>query len=367
MIKTSTFRLQAVCPGCNSYHALSGITDFDTCQNCGRSINIHSILHDKLFDLVGREDYLNGFLSGNIEQTGGSGGYKLAYSSMPPECEECHHALESDLILSAIEEKKPVTCPGCSHKMPVRPADATIREFHPKAIGVINDSFGNDSNQKNTDKSEVLVFKCMTCGAGLELTSDTGRTMKCGYCDNENYLPDLIWTKLHPNKEVQPLYLILDIDPSDINGSVDCFLRVTALAIYDRHFTNFFKEYFENPFVSDSLLEWLKVILKAKNNEQVNFNMDITKIRKYLYDNLKLATGSLPERLLETAAQYGEDIPKELQMILGEQKSEKVRLALARNTGLEKEVIKKLQTDSCEPVKKEAQNLKTGFFKNLFS
>jgi hypothetical protein len=232
---------------------------------------------------------------------------------------------------------------------------------------VINDSLGKDSNEKNTDKNEVLVFKCMTCGAGLELTADTGRTMKCGYCDNENYLPDSIWTKLHPHKEVQPLYLILDLNPSDVKETVDCFLRVTALKIYDKHITNFVREYFEIPFVSDSLLEWVKVILKAKNNEQVNFNMDITKIRKSLYDNLKLATGTLPERLLETAAQYGEDIPKELQMILAEQKSEKVRLALARNTGLEKEVIKKLQTDSCETVKKEAQNLKIGFFKNLFS
>jgi DNA-directed RNA polymerase subunit RPC12/RpoP len=365
MIKNSTFRLQVVCPGCNSYHALNGITDFDTCQNCGKSINIRSILHDKLFDLVGREDYLNGFLSGNIEQTGGAG-YKLAYSSMPPVCEECHHALEFDLIMSAIEEKKPVTCPGCSHKMPVRPADATIREFHPKAIGVINDKFGIDSNEKNTNKSEVLVFKCMTCGAGLELTADTGRTMKCGYCDNENYLPDSIWTKLHPNKEVQPLFLILDIDPSDINGSVDRFLRVTALAIYDRHFTNFIKEYFENPFVSDSLLEWVKVILRAKNNEQVNFNMNIDKIRKVLYDNLNLGTESLPEELLEAAAENGRDIPKELQMKLSKHKSEKVRIALSKNSGLIKETYKVLQNDNCETVRVESKKHKSGLFGRLF-
>jgi DNA-directed RNA polymerase subunit RPC12/RpoP len=365
MIKTSTLRLQVICPGCNSYHALNGITDFDTCQNCGRSINIRTILHEKLFDLLDRVQYLNGFLSGNIEQIG-SGGYKLAYSSIPPVCEECREVLETELILAAFEAKKPIVCPKCSHKMPVRPADATIREFHPKAIGVINDSLGKDSNEKNTDKNEVLVFKCMTCGAGLELTADTGRTMKCGYCDNENYLPDSIWTKLHPHKEVQPLYLILKLTPEDINSTVDHFLRVTALAIYDRHFTNFIKEYFERPFVSESLLEWIKALVSAKGNEQVNFNMDIDKVRKILYDNLNLGSESLPDELLAAAAENSRDIPKELQLKLSKHKSEKVRIALSKNPGLSREIYKVLQNDKSEAVQAESRKHKSGLLSRLF-
>lgn len=366
MIKCSAFRIQIVCPGCNSNHAVSGIVDFDTCQNCGKTINVRSVLQDRMFGFMDKVQYMNGFLSGSIEQMGGTGAYKLFYSSMPCSCEECNNVLETGLLLKAIEEGKPVICSACSHKMPVRKADAEIREFHPNAIGVINDSHGADFAEKDIDKDSMLVFKCMTCGAGLELTGDTKRTIKCHYCDNENYLPDNIWTKLHPNKEVQPLFVLLDLTEDDIKGSIEYFLRVTALSIYSKHFNNFIKEYFEKSFIDGSILIWVKYLLKAKNNEQVSFNMDITKIQKHFYDNLKLGIGSHAPELKETAAEYGIDIPADLQLMLAEDKDENVRLALVKNTNLKKDVIKKLQADRSEAVSKLAAKQKTGLFGKLF-
>jgi DNA-directed RNA polymerase subunit RPC12/RpoP len=366
MLKTSVFQLQLVCPGCNNNIAVSGITDFDTCQNCGKHVNVSAAINDKMFGFMDKTKYMNGYLSGSIEQMGGSGAYKLVYSSGLPYCEECFTAIEEETAMNAINSGKAFTCPKCEHKMPVRAADAILKEFHPKSVGVLNDSFGKDHAEKNTEKELLLVFKCMTCGAGLELSDDTDRKIKCKYCDNENYLPDSIWMKLHPNKEVQPLFVILDLSEAELKGSIDYFLKVTALNVFSKHFNNFIREFFEKPFVNPAFLSWLRSFLSAKNNEEISFNMDITKIQKYFYDNLKLGLSSHPVELRITSAEFGNGLPIELQKELSVDPDEKVRIALAKNNGLKKEIIKKLQADSSNAVQTEAKKLKTGFFKELF-
>ncbi|MEO8513115.1 MAG: hypothetical protein ABI543_06135 [Ignavibacteria bacterium] len=365
MIKTSTFQIQIVCPGCNNYVAVSGITDFDTCQNCGKQVNVSAVINDKMFGFMDKTKYMNGYLSGSIEQMG-AGAYKLLYSSMQPYCEECFAVIDEASMLEAINTEKPFTCKACGHKMPSRGAGAELREFHPKAIGVINDSYGFDYAEKNVDKDQMFVFKCMTCGAGLELTGETKRTIKCKFCNNENYLPDSIWGKLHPNKEVQPLFVLLDLSEEDIKSSVDYFLNVTALNIYTKHYENFIRQYFERPFVTPAFLSWLRSFVSATNNEKISFNMDITKIHKIFYDNLKLGLASHPVEIKLVVAEYGYGLPVELQKGLAEDSGENVRIALAKNTSLNKDIIKKLQSDSSVAVQTEAKKHKTGFFKGLF-
>ncbi|HWA07215.1 MAG TPA: hypothetical protein VG961_11755 [Ignavibacteria bacterium] len=366
MLKTSVFKLQIICPGCNNNVAVSGITDFDTCQNCGKKVNVSAVINDKMFGFMDKTKYMNGYLSGSIEQMGGTGAYKLVYSSGQPFCEECFTVIDEETAMNAINSGKAFTCPKCEHAMPVRAADAVLREFHPRAVGVLNDSFGKDHAEKNTNKDSLLVFKCMTCGAALELSDDTDRKIRCKYCDNENYLPDSIWMKLHPDKDVQPLFVILDLSGEELKDSVDYFLKVTALNVFSKHFENFIREYFERPFISAAFLSWLKSFLSAKNNEEISFNMDITKIQKYFYDNLKLGLSSHPAEIKIAAAEYGNGLPVELQNELAADENEKVRIALAKNTGLKKEIIKRLQSDNSAAVRTEANKLKTGFFKGLF-
>lgn len=365
MLKTSVFQIQIVCPGCNSFHAVSGISAADVCRNCGKHINASAVIYNKMFPLMDKVKYMNGFLSGHIEQIG-SEGYKLVYSSAQPYCEECKTALDENFLADAVKNKKPVSCPSCNHKMPVREADAEIKELHPKAIGVVNDSFGADYAEKNTDKDSMLVFKCNTCGAGLELTNKTQRTIKCNYCDNENYLPDAIWTKLHPNKEVQPLFILLDIDENDIKETVDYFIRVTALKIFSKHFENFMREYFEKPFVNDAVLSWFKFLLSAENEKQIGLNMDMTKIQKYFYENLALGLSSHPAKLKIVTAEFGAGMPLSLQQALSCDNDENIRLALAKNKTLDKDIIKKLQKDSSPLVSGQAKKQKTGFLNKLF-
>lgn len=365
MYKTSIFQLQIVCPGCNNNIAVSGITASETCQNCGKNVNVLNVINNKMFGIMHKEKYMSGFLSGSIEQMGGDGAYKLVYSSMQPYCEECFAVIDEDTAVNAINSEKPYECTKCGHKMPVRKRDSELAEFHPKIAGVLNDAYGKDTGTADKGKEEMLVFKCMTCGAGLELTSKTKRTIKCNYCDNENYLPDVIWYKLHPNKEVQPLFVIMDLDEADITSSIDYFVNVTALNIYSKHFNNFIKQYFERPFINDAFKAWLKVFLSAKNNEQVSFNMDMTKLQKNFYDNMLLGYSAHPLEIKLIAAEYGRELPAELQKAMAVDSAE-IKTALVKNPKLNKDIIKQLQSDKDPAVSTEAKKHKTGFLSKLF-
>jgi DNA-directed RNA polymerase subunit RPC12/RpoP len=229
MIKTSIFKIQVNCPGCNMYHTVTSITGEDTCQNCGKKINLAGFFKSSILGGIDTEKYMNSFLSGNVEQMGGTGGvenvgsYRLSYSSQQTYCEECLELIDETVILESIKSEKPVKCSKCGHAMPLKLADYNVSNLHPKAIAVVNDSSGIDEREKNIDKDSMIVFSCMSCGSGLDLTKDTNRTMKCSYCGNENYLPDAIWTKLHPHKELSPLFVILDINGKDMEDAINYF------------------------------------------------------------------------------------------------------------------------------------------------
>jgi hypothetical protein len=372
MIKTSIFKIQVNCPGCNMFHTVTSTSGQETCQNCGKNINLSRFFKSGFLGGVDTEKYMNAFLSGSVEQIGGTGGvenvgsYRLSYSSQQAYCEECFKYIDEKVLLDAIKSEKPVKCTKCGHSMPLKLADGFVSNLHPKAIAVINDSTGIDETEKNTDKISTLVFSCMSCGGGLELTNDTKRTMKCSYCGNENYLPDVIWTKLHPHKEVSPLFVILDIDGKDMEGAINYFLNVTMARVYDRHYENFTREYFEKPFTSDAVNSWFRYFLSAKNNPQSNFNMDIEKLQKSFYQQMQLGYEKHNIRLREVAAEYGNKIPNELQNKMAQDNNESIRLALAKNDCLEKSVIKKLQNDSSPVVASEAKKKKIGLFKSLF-
>ncbi len=373
MLKSSTFKIQVNCPNCNVFHSVSGIHLTENCRNCGAEIRLRQFLLNTLFGaFLDRTKYMNAFLTGTIEQIGGggvneAGSYKMTYSSLPPYCEVCETMLEESTILEAINNKRPVECKKCSHKMPLRIADEDVREFHPKAIAVINDSEGIDAGIKsNNDKTSTVVIKCMTCGAGLEITSKTKRTVKCQYCDNENYLPDNIWQKLHPHKDVEPFFIILDVNENDLKDSLQYFLNVTALKIYEKHFNNFTREMFEKPFLNDLLKSWLKILLNDKTEDKIGVNLKSSALQKNFYQQFVLGLENQNTALKEFVASNAETIPFDIQESLSKDKDENIRAALAGNKNLETKILKLLKNDPSPLVSSIAAKQKTGLFKGLF-
>ena len=78
MLKSTSFKIQVNCPGCNSFHTVTGISEKETCQNCGKYISLEKFFTRDMFTkMLDRKQFLNGFLSGNIQQLGGGGVGKM--------------------------------------------------------------------------------------------------------------------------------------------------------------------------------------------------------------------------------------------------------------------------------------------------
>ena len=195
MLKSYNFQIQVICPGCNTNHPVSSLLAKETCENCGKELFMNKLIQRSFetASFIDRIKIMNGFFDGVFDNQKPSTGlgsiseFKMMCWSHPADCEDCKTPLDESDILDSIANKKPVFCRKCNHPMPVRPADDDIKQFHPKAIAVINDSRGFDVNPDVVEaKNQTVVFSCMTCGAGLKIDEHSKRLMKCSYCDNEN-------------------------------------------------------------------------------------------------------------------------------------------------------------------------------------
>ena len=399
MIKCYNFEIQVTCPGCNASHSVSSLLANETCENCGKELIMNNLIQ-QIFDSekIDRLKLMNGFLTGTINTNnkfaalGTISQIQMICWSHPANCELCRTRLDESDIRDSIANKKPIYCKKCNHPMPVRPADDEIKQFHPKAIGVINDSRGFDVNPDVVeDKSKIIVFSCMTCGAGLKLDNHSERLMKCTYCDNENYLPDAIWNRLHPYKEPERIYLILDLDENDLIESVDYFFTtpkdspILYIQLLANHFPGFILTYFtlENAvFLSNAVKCWWIILLNRKyertsttEDQVIDFLFEaitteckvryIEDAKNFFFLNFRNEYAKLIPELKEFIAENILEIPDDIRDMLSKDENESVRLAIAKNKLPEKPIT---QTDNqvAQPVLPPASEEKKGFFRKLF-
>ena len=401
MLKSFNLQIQVTCPGCNTNHPVSSLLAKEVCGICGKELIMNNIIQ-RVFDSaeVDRIKIMNGFFAANINplrltsDIGSISEIKMTCWSHPAICKECKTPLDESDILDSIANKKPIFCKKCNQPMPCRPADDEIKQFHPKAIGVINDARGFDVNPDTIEnKSLTIVFSCMTCGAGLKLDKHSERLMKCSYCDNENYLPDAIWNRLHPYKEPDRLYLILDLEESDMKNTLDYFFNLEIfnnfilLGVRDSYFSDFINSYFTSEngvFLSDSVKYWWKILLNSKyartsKDEVLNTTVElgvgiykiiyIEDIKNIFFSNFKNAYGKLISEFKEFFAGNIIEIPDDIRDMLSKDTDERVRIAITNNKQPEKQAAppviqpdKQIIPPTIQPVKEE----KKGFFGKLF-
>jgi hypothetical protein len=387
MLKSYNFKIQIICPGCNTNHPVSSLLANETCENCGKELILNNLIQQSFEtgSFRDRAKIMNGFFTGAFNNQNPSAGlgdiseFKMMCWSHPADCEECKTPLDESDILDSIANKKPIFCRKCNHPMPVRPADEEIKKFHPKALGVINDSRGFDVHPDVVEsKSHTIVFGCMTCGAGLKLDEHSKRLMKCSYCDNENYLPDSIWNRLHPYKEPERIYLILDLNESDLKETLDYFFTTKIftnyllLGIRDTHFSDFINTYFTSEngiFLSDIVKCWWKNLLNSKyertsKDENINVEIELATgifkilfvedVKDIFFSNFRKAFGKLNSEFKEFIAGNIIEIPEDIRDMLSNDSADSVRLALEKNKSSENKI---------SPVLKKE---KKGFFGKLF-
>jgi hypothetical protein len=91
-------------------------------------------------------------------------------------------------------------CPGCSKSIRVRQATELAKTIIPEAdLLVHEDEIGEKLPEYGQPAAKPVMFSCLSCGGALKVDGKS-RTVTCTQCNNDNYLPDALWLRLHPAK-----------------------------------------------------------------------------------------------------------------------------------------------------------------------
>lgn len=138
--------------------------------------------------------------------------YQLMYGRQEPRCGKC----KTNIDISKIEEyssKGNVLCKKCSAEIFVRKPDELIAENFSNVkflVGEDDDQLKkNPGTGKLPSSAKPVLFTCPACAGNLEIDG-TDRMVDCKFCDSQIYLPDDLWLRLHPVKEVSRWYMVLD-------------------------------------------------------------------------------------------------------------------------------------------------------------
>ncbi len=98
---------------------------------------------------------------------------------------------------------------SCGKERTVREAPVWARAVFPGASWVVDEHLPGADDGTDGATTPVL-FACMGCGGSLRVDGSS-RTVRCEYCDDENFLPDALWQRLHPTPKIREFFVVVEI------------------------------------------------------------------------------------------------------------------------------------------------------------
>lgn len=191
------------CPHCGSGLPMNGPLLEVPCGSCSKSC------HPK-------PEYWESALEDSInEYSNGGGSFSLnfqtnvSWRATPPTCSRCDAPLPADEVPTGSTEEIP--CPSCGALNSTCPAPEWLTAVLPSVKQVFNaEREGGDDAEIETSGVKPVILSCPSCNGSLKITSASDRTVTCQFCDSDVYLPDDLWTRLHPKKTATTWYFRLE-------------------------------------------------------------------------------------------------------------------------------------------------------------
>jgi len=196
------FEIRTSCSGCGQPVPVNGPFREVTCSSCFSSVRIPpdiiaGFMNDFEEEYEGRAE---GEGSGGTLMSG-SGTYKYGQWRLAPRCSLC----KKPLVLP--DSPGEISC-ECGAKYFCYETPEWLAGLVPSLRQCISQeapsSEGTSKDHVFTGESQKpVVMSCPQCSGALSITAASDRIMSCRYCDSEVYIPDAVWTRLHPVKKVQ--------------------------------------------------------------------------------------------------------------------------------------------------------------------
>jgi DNA-directed RNA polymerase subunit RPC12/RpoP len=210
-------RLAFKCPGCDHAVPINGIYRKIKCPDCQEILDI-----PKLRDGRGWQELLNfgnpavsvfqhaqRMRLGETER-GAFAPIKLDSTRKWPSCTECGETISEELLANPVQLGDMVTCAKCGSGMSLHPAPSLLTDSYPCARWIVGGAveLGEVTTEAEFQKlSHPVVMKCLNCGGTLTIDG-TQRLVPCAYCNSPNYLPDDLWSAIHPQPKRERWYIL---------------------------------------------------------------------------------------------------------------------------------------------------------------
>ncbi len=208
MYKSIVLQLMYDCNSCGSGFPVNGLTDGIDCPHCGHQYNLDQEFWTSTFDANTIREALamEPRHVSTVTSMGPYGTLRYHCGHDLPKCPECDTRNEVDGLTEGDTE---LVCTECEFPLSLRPADHLARAIAGSARFIINERGVGPDAVELERKTELVLFACLKCGAGLEVDG-TSRNVTCQYCDSSNYLPEGLWRELNPVPTVSYFNLILE-------------------------------------------------------------------------------------------------------------------------------------------------------------
>jgi hypothetical protein len=138
--------------------------------------------------------------------------FHCSYTRSAPRCGKCSQPLPVDVALDAERE---LPCETCGVSMGVYPAPEWVKQLSPTSQQVYSTvqsraMTAGEAPAKVADATAPVVMPCPRCGAALEVVGESERTVKCRFCSTDIFLPDELWSRLHPVRTVHEWFVRFD-------------------------------------------------------------------------------------------------------------------------------------------------------------
>ena len=128
-------------------------------------------------------------------------------------CPKCEGNFSNDPSWVGLEFE--FECPHCGHKMSTYPTPRWLKAELPtllQIIGAYRPTEDGRAQPLETDEvaTKPVMLSCPNCNAALKVTAASERTVSCEHCGVDVYLPDGLWTRLHPVQTVHPWTVVFE-------------------------------------------------------------------------------------------------------------------------------------------------------------
>lgn len=191
------------CPHCGAGQPMNGPLDEVVCLSCNKSCHPKPAYWESVLeDLIADYQTGGGSFSLNFQ-------INVRWKAGRPACVKCKAELPADEVPSGATDD--IRCPSCGAANTTYPAPQWMKSVLPSFGQVFcADRISTGGGAIDTDGARPVVLSCPACAGSLKVTGISDRTVTCQYCNSDVYLPDDLWTRLHPVKTATTWYFRLE-------------------------------------------------------------------------------------------------------------------------------------------------------------